>query len=443
MSSRAISFRLSPALLLLLSGCPSPAPTETSQEAVEVVKGDNADKPDAAKPDAATSEEKHDKLKKSHRNRRKPKQIPPPEDLTSPPEDAIKTESGLVYRELKPGDGGDHPTMDDRVRVFFTEWNDQGETLGSTDGQVSGRSYWLSKVMPGWSEGLQLMTVGQKMRLWIPAELTLKHPRAPEGPRVVDIELASMTKAPQAPTDVAAPPADAKTTESGLHYKVLTEGTGTEHPDAWDHVRAHYSGWTTDGKLFDSTAFKGSPGSFNLGRVIPGWTEGVQLMLKGEKTRFWIPEELAYKGMRGKPQGMLVFDIELVEWRDLPEPPPPPEVPADVAAPPADAKTTASGLAYKVLKEGTGTATPTAQSRVRVHYSGWTTDGNMFDSSVVRGQPATFPLSGVIKGWTEGLQLMNVGEQTRFWIPKELAYNDMPGKPQGMLVFDVELLEVL
>jgi peptidylprolyl isomerase len=80
---------------------------------------------------------------------------------------------------------------------------------------------------------------------------------------------------------------------------------------------------------------------------------------------------------------------------------------------------------------------------VRVHYSGWTTDGKMFDSSVLRGQAATFPLNRVIPGWTEGLQLMAEGEKTRFWIPVELAYKNQPGRPAGMLVFDVELLQVM
>ena len=75
-----------------------------------------------------------------------------------------------------------------------------------------------------------------------------------------------------------------------------------------------------------------------------------------------------------------------------------------------------------------------------MHYTGWTTDGKMFDSSVMRGQPATFPLNRVIPGWTEGLQLMVVGEKRRFWIPEKLAYQGKEGAPKGMLVFDVELL---
>jgi peptidylprolyl isomerase len=79
---------------------------------------------------------------------------------------------------------------------------------------------------------------------------------------------------------------------------------------------------------------------------------------------------------------------------------------------------------------------------VRVDYSGWTTDGKMFDSSLTRGEPAEFPLGGVIAGWTEGLQLMVKGEKRRFWIPEALAYKGAPGAPAGMLVFDVELLDI-
>ena len=235
------------------------------------------------------------------------------------------------------------------------------------------------------------------------------------------------------PSDVAAVPKDAKKTSSGLATKVLQPGTGKDHPRADDLVTVHYTGWTTDGKMFDSSVVRGAPSSFPLNRVIAGWTEGVQLMVVGEKRRLWVPEPLAYEGKRD-PKGMLVFDVELIDM--------PARAPADVKAPPADAKRTASGLAYKELKAGTGRAHPKATDMVMVHYSGWTTDGKMFDSSVARGQPATFPLNGVIPGWTEGVQLMVEGEKTRFWIPEALAYKGQAGQPKGMLVFDVELLRI-
>ena len=118
--------------------------------------------------------------------------------------------------------------------------------------------------------------------------------------------------------------------------------------------------------------------------------------------------------------------------------------PADVAAPPGDATTTSSGLAYKMLKAGGGARHPGPTDEVEVHYTGWTTDGQMFDSSVARGEKISFPLNGVIKGWTEGLQLMKEGDACRFWIPAKLAYGDNPGggRPGGMLVFDVELFKI-
>ena len=120
------------------------------------------------------------------------------------------------------------------------------------------------------------------------------------------------------------------------------------------------------------------------------------------------------------------------------------ETPVDVNAIPADAQTTTTGLASKVLQAGTGCDFPAAADTVTVHYSGWTTDGQLFDSSVQRGQSTSFPLNRVIKGWTEGLQLMVIGEKRRFWIPGKLAYGDSPqgGAPGGMLVFDVELINI-
>jgi FKBP-type peptidyl-prolyl cis-trans isomerase len=116
--------------------------------------------------------------------------------------------------------------------------------------------------------------------------------------------------------------------------------------------------------------------------------------------------------------------------------------PSDVAAPPADAETTASGLASTVLKPGKGTVHPTLTNTVKVHYTGWTTDGKMFDSSVLRGEPISFPLNRVIAGWSEGVQLMVEGETRRLWIPAKLAYEGRADRPQGMLVFDVELIKI-
>jgi len=115
-----------------------------------------------------------------------------------------------------------------------------------------------------------------------------------------------------APPDVAVAPADAVRTPTNIASKVITPGTGTRHPRPNSQVTVHYTGWTTDGRTFDSSVSRGEPTTFGLDEVIPGWTEGVQLMVEGEKRRFWIPARLAYEGAPGKPQGMLVFDIELI-----------------------------------------------------------------------------------------------------------------------------------
>lgn len=115
--------------------------------------------------------------------------------------------------------------------------------------------------------------------------------------------------------------------------------------------------------------------------------------------------------------------------------------PDDVAAPPATATTLASGLSYVVLKQGSG-PTPRKSDKVLVHYTGWTVDGSMFDSSVSRGKPAKLALSNVIAGWTEALLLMKAGSKYRLWIPEDLAYRGEPGYPAGVLVFDVALISI-
>lgn len=238
---------------------------------------------------------------------------------------------------------------------------------------------------------------------------------------------------PLPPADLTAPPADAERFDTGLVTKMLAAGSGSVKPVTTDLARIRYTVWKSDGSLVQHV---GAPQGLVLpvAKMIPGWGEAVQKMVAGESRRAWIPASLS--GGKMKEGQSLVIDTELVEIIETPK------TPDDVAAPPADALKTPSGLAYKVLRAGTGTRHPKKSSPVVVHYTGWTTDGQRFDSSVLRGDPAEFRLDEVIRGWTEGLQLMVTGEKTRFWIPSKLAYGKDKTRPQGMLVFDVELIAI-
>ena len=253
-------------------------------------------------------------------------------------------------------------------------------------------------------------------------------------PQPLSAQTAPPSTDPRA-ADVAAPPADATKTASGLATKVLTPGTGKDHPGegrSRDRPLHGVDDRRQDVRQLGRARQAGHASRVN--RVIPGFSEGLQLMVPGEKRRLWIPEALAYKGAT-RTEGHA--GVRRRADRRCPT-----RAPADVKAPPADAKKTASGLAYTSAAAG-HRRPPSAgrPSQVTVHYTGWTTDGKMFDSSVVRGQPATFALDGVIPGWTEGVQLMVEGEKTRFWIPEKLAYKGKSA-PYGMLVFDVELIKI-
>jgi FKBP-type peptidyl-prolyl cis-trans isomerase len=362
--------------------------------------------------------------------------------VAAPPADAAKTASGLASKRLTAGTGTDHPSQNDAVKVNYTGWTTDGKMFDSSVAPMQpGRkpepvSFTLSRVIPGWTEGLQLMVVGEKRRFWIPEELAYKgKPGGPQGMLVFDVELLDITPGPKPPEDVAAAPDDAEKTKDGLASKVTQKGTGKDHPAPNDAVRVNYSLWQPDGKFLDGT--KDKPALRAVTGQSNGWTEGVQLMVVGEKRTLWIPAALTPPARPGAPpptdQTMVVELLEII---------PGPKTPPDVKAPPKDAKVEKDGLATKVLVKGTGTTHPTKSSGVTVNYAGWTTDGKMFDASYTRGEPASFGIGMVIPGWGEALQLMVEGEKRRIWIPEELAYKGQPNRPQGMLVFEVELLKI-
>ena len=243
-----------------------------------------------------------------------------------------------------------------------------------------------------------------------------------------------------------------QTTDSGLKYRVLTEGPGPK-PAPTDTVRVHYRGWLPDaadpskGTEFDSSIARGEPAVFPLNRVIPGWTEGLQLIGEGGKIELEIPSELGY-GANGTPDGSIPPNATLRFEVELLGPVKQGSVDAGAAK---EFTTTDSGLKYRILRKGDG-AKPSETDVVSVHYRGWLPDaadpstGTEFDSSYGRGEPATFPLNGVIAGWTEGLQLVAANGMIELDIPSELAYGDQAVggliEPNSDLRFVVELLEI-
>ena len=245
--------------------------------------------------------------------------------------------------------------------------------------------------------------------------------------------------APPAPAELSGPPAQAVKTPSGLASVVLAPGLAAGQPGPRDYVTVHYTIWTPQGRMVDSTALQGEPLTLSVDRIMKGMAEGVMLMTPGERRRFWIPGALGFPwGKTGLPTGDLVMEMELVSMD-----PPINPAPADLLDPSPDSKLTSSGLVYQLLRHsGTATQKPRGRDNVMVQYTGWTTDGKVFDSTFLRHSPTGFQVNEVIKGWTEGLKLMVVGDKMRFWIPEKLAYRGEEGKPAGTLIFDVELLKI-
>lgn len=360
----------------------------------------------------------------------------------APPLDAHTSATGLISLVTREGHGERRPASHDRVRVAFTAWNGKGEVSDSSEKRGAPEVFEVKGVIAGWAEALLAMRVGERRKLWIPDHLT--YPGRPGPPRplaLFELELLEIIPGkapPPVPADVAAAPTSATRSASGLAYIFVGPHGGAERPRAWDRVTLHYAGWTPDGALFESSP---APGAVvDVAEVMPGWRELLPLLAPGERVRAWLPEALAYQGRAGSPRGNVVFELELVGIERRPEPPRPPR---DVARAPRDAQRTPSGLAYRVIRPGSGALKPGPGDRVEVHYSAFSADGTLFDSSVVRGKPALVPVDRVIEGWGEGLQRMTEGEKTVFWIPEALAYGGRDGAPRGTLVYEVELLRIV
>lgn len=355
-----------------------------------------------------------------------------------------KTPSGLVVSVLKPGAEAPRPKLGDTVKVKYTGWLEDGTEFDSSRGNPV--EFRIGSVIEGWNEGLGHIGAGGQVKLTIPGNLAYgpkgSPPKIPPNATLIfDVELVEVKPGPVAPSFTAPTKDKQKKTEKGLLYEILAEGTGTNITTDEQFV-AEYAIFTLGGKLLDCSAFSGQPlkgtrASFR----IPFMNEAFGLLKEGSHAVFEVTPALGFgdRPMPGlKADESTIWDIKILNvTRPLALP--------EFYMPRADVmKSTASGLQYEVIKEGTG-AVPLKSANVTVHYAGWFTDGRIFDSSYSRGEPTSFPVTGVIPGWTEGLQLMKEGSVYRFVIPGKLAYGaqGMPGRipPDATLIFHVELVK--
>jgi peptidylprolyl isomerase len=246
--------------------------------------------------------------------------------------------------------------------------------------------------------------------------------------------------------------------ESGVKYRDIKEGSGDPCPEG-AKVKINYAGWLIDGTVFDSTKDRGSkPAEFELTGLIRGWQVGIPGMKPGGIRKLVIYPTKGYGNQaKGKipPNSTLIFEVELVSVTQES-----PVIPgtgylsgtgkrmsdgSDGGTDDPGLKDIGEGLKIRDLKEGTGDPVPKGAS-VTVHYTGWLTDGTEFDSSKKRGQPATFSLNGVVRGWGNGIPGMKPGGIRKLVIPSELGYGRSGSPPtippNATLIFEVELIKV-
>jgi peptidylprolyl isomerase len=245
--------------------------------------------------------------------------MPPPADVNAPPADAKTFANGVASKVLKPGGGGEHPADNDCVRAHFSAWKRDGSLFSSSRAQKTPELTCLRTSIEGLREPLEEMSVGEARRVWVPGNLTFVSSEpdepAPNVDLTFDVELVDIVKGPEAPPDLNEPPKSAKKTRSGVRYRVLSESHEKQHPSAESTVRLRFTGFTRDGAVFESTELSQRPTLVALRELPKGLSEGIEHMVVGEKTRFWIPAELAYgekPQRRGLPAGALVYDVELL-----------------------------------------------------------------------------------------------------------------------------------
>ena len=240
----------------------------------------------------------------------------PPANVARPPKDARPSASGLVWKILRPGHGPERAERNDCVSALYTIWKRDGTLIGSSRTWSQSGKTCLRAMIPGMAEAVKHMAPGEQRRIWIPAHLGYDDDddKAKATDLTVDFELLEIQKAPPIPVDLKAPPASATKLESGVSYRRIKQGSGTEHPSSKTQMLLDFSGWTRNGDLIESTVMAGHPASFELISALRGWREVLQLMVAGDKVRIWIPAAVPFgeKPRRGQPKGDLVYELELL-----------------------------------------------------------------------------------------------------------------------------------
>ncbi len=366
----------------------------------------------------------------------------------NPDNDYLKTESGLQLKITNPGTGN-FPAPGDMISAHYTGKLLDGTVFDSSvqRGQPFSFEIGTGQVIKGWDEGFLLLRKGAKATLIIPAELAYGSRQMGVIPAnstlLFDVELVDIKPALKIELFNTAGK-DTLSTFSDLKYIIVEAGKGKKvEPDC--QVEFHYNAFLSDRKIFDSTRKKGQSFKVLAGNrnLIPGLEEALLLMHEGDKIHFIIPPTLGFGASKSgsiPPNSTLYFDIELLKVADKIEVKP-------FAIEGKQVYTHSSGLKYIIVEEGTGERVKETNS-VEMHYTGYLSDGTIFDSSVKRGQPFSFKVGvgQVIKGWEIGVPLMKVGDKMRFIIPADLGYGErqvgnIPANSE--LIFDVELLRIL
>ena len=354
------------------------------------------------------------------------------------------TASGLKYCSLRDGFGA-KPKNGDKVTVHYSGWLTDGTLFDSSRkrGQPFAFTPGQGRVIKGWEEAALLMPQGAKYKFTIPPDLGYGARGAggtipPNATLVFEIEMLSFVSMPEFKEPVKEAQ---KTTESGIVWETLKASEGAV-PKPGELVELRYAFWSPSRNLLDCSEMSNQTLKGVIGRLPVKFMDEMALLVPvGARVRCEVPAALGIqRPMPGVKEGArTVWEIEVVSAK------PAPPVPEFALSDPAKLVKTASGLQYEVIREGTGTK-PKPTSRVTVHYAGWLTDGTMFDNSFERGEPTTFGVGQVIRGWTEGLQLMKEGAVYKFTIPGDLAYGQRGSgdkiPPNATLVFHVELIEV-